>query len=248
MDNFSGGELKVSMQTGERLGGVAAAAEDPPSDGLGMASRTETMSTEWTDEKHSMYLKSMEASFVNQLYNSMDSRGQNSQKGNSSHPKLSRQKQPQFNSRAPSGRFKVLRGGCWQKINFVRAEAEARADEDLLVNPWFLHFRSAGKPKDFESPIVQELDASLCEEVDSSRKKEMTGAPATCSKQFHASHSQLRHQDMVGSNTEVSDQNFVDEDIKEKAVGSCDGKRMKTLILNTSSNDQVVPLRKPAGT
>lgn len=97
--------------------------------------------------------------------------------------------------------FKVLRGGCWQKINFVRAEAEARADEDLLANPWFLHFRSAGKPKDFESPIVQELDASLCEEVDSCRKKEMTGAPATCSKQFRASHSPLRHQDMVGSNT-----------------------------------------------
>lgn len=32
MDKFSGGELKVSMQTGERLGGVAAAAEDPSSD------------------------------------------------------------------------------------------------------------------------------------------------------------------------------------------------------------------------
>lgn len=28
--------------------------------------------TEWTDEKHSLYLKSMEASFVNQLYSSAD--------------------------------------------------------------------------------------------------------------------------------------------------------------------------------
>lgn len=27
--------------------------------------------TEWTDEKHSLYLKSMEASFVDQLYNSL---------------------------------------------------------------------------------------------------------------------------------------------------------------------------------
>lgn len=34
MDNFIGGELKVSMQTGERLGGDVAPAEDPPSDGL----------------------------------------------------------------------------------------------------------------------------------------------------------------------------------------------------------------------
>ncbi|KAI3821206.1 hypothetical protein L1987_08766 [Smallanthus sonchifolius] len=31
-------------------------------------------STEWTDEKHSLYLKSMEASFVDQLYNSLDTR------------------------------------------------------------------------------------------------------------------------------------------------------------------------------
>lgn len=36
---------------------------------------TESMSTEWTDEKHSLYLKSMEASFVNQLYDSTDSLG-----------------------------------------------------------------------------------------------------------------------------------------------------------------------------
>ncbi|CAN6721571.1 unnamed protein product [Malus baccata var. baccata] len=247
MDNFMGGELKDSMQNGERRGGVAAAAEDPSSDDLGTPALAETMSTEWTDEKHSMYLKSMEASFVSQLYNSMDSRGRSSQKRNSLHPKLS--KQPQFNSRASSGQFKILRGGCWQKINFVRAEAEAnKADEDLLANPWVVHFRSAGKPKEFEYPNVQELAASQCEEVDSSRKKEMTGAPATCSKQFHASHSQLRHQELVGGNTEVTDQNFVDEDIKEeKEVGSCDTKSIKKLILNASSNDQVVPLRKPTG-
>lgn len=40
---------------------------------------------------------------------------------------------------------------------------------------------------------------------------------------------------------EVTDQNFVDEDIKEeKEVGSCDGKSIKMLILNASSNDQVI--------
>ena len=33
---------------------------------------TESTPTEWTDEKHSLYLKSMEATFVNQLYNSID--------------------------------------------------------------------------------------------------------------------------------------------------------------------------------
>jgi hypothetical protein len=41
----------------------------------------ESMSSEWTDEKHKLYLKSMEASFVNQLYNSIDLLGWRSQKG-----------------------------------------------------------------------------------------------------------------------------------------------------------------------
>lgn len=31
------------------------------------------MPTEWTDEKHSLYLKSMEASFVHQFYSSLSS-------------------------------------------------------------------------------------------------------------------------------------------------------------------------------
>lgn len=45
-------------------------------------SRVTDSITEWTNEKHSLYLKSMEASFVNQLYNSMDFHGRNSLKGN----------------------------------------------------------------------------------------------------------------------------------------------------------------------
>ncbi|XP_004291104.1 PREDICTED: uncharacterized protein LOC101303665 [Fragaria vesca subsp. vesca] len=237
MNNFRVEELQVSGFNGE---------VDPPSE-LGTPAATETMSTEWTDEKHSMYLKSMEASFVNQLYNSMDSRGRHTHKGNLSHIKSS--KQPQFNSRAASGQFKVLRAGCWQKINFGRGEAEVSKSDggDLLANPWILHFRSTCKPKDVESPIVQEQ--VICEEVDSSLKKEITSAPATCLKQFNVSHSHLTHQDMVGGNTEVSDQNFADEEIKEeKSITSCNSKRMKSLILQASSNDQVVPFRKPAHT
>lgn len=220
------------------------ALKESPSE-LGTPAATETMSTEWTDEKHSMYLKSMEASFVNQLYNSMDTHGRHTLKGNLSHPKSS--KKSQFNSRAASGQFKVLRAGCWQNIDFVSKSDESRCD--LLANPWILHFRSTCKPKDVESPIVQEQAASRCEEVDSSLKEEISCAPAACSKQFNVSHSHVTHQDMVGGNAEVSDQNFADEDIKdEKAIASCNAKRMKTLILQASSNDQVVPFQKPADT
>lgn len=40
----------------------------------------------WTDEKHSMYIKSIEASFVNQLYDSKQTRPSFSRRGNSNEP------------------------------------------------------------------------------------------------------------------------------------------------------------------
>ena len=52
----------------------------------------DSMSTEWTDEKHSLYLKSMEASFVDDLYNSFDLLGWRSQREQSPDPKFSGQK------------------------------------------------------------------------------------------------------------------------------------------------------------
>ncbi|WP_224642587.1 hypothetical protein, partial [Vibrio vulnificus] len=74
------------------------------------------MSTEWTDEKHSLYLKSMEASFVNDLYNSFNLLGY--RLDHPSDPNFSRRKLTA--SRASSGQFKVLQRGCWEKINFER--------------------------------------------------------------------------------------------------------------------------------
>lgn len=59
------------------------------------------MRTDWTDEKHSLYLKSMEALFVDQLYNSLDLHGSRSQKDCSSDHKSS--KQMHVSTRIPSG-------------------------------------------------------------------------------------------------------------------------------------------------
>lgn len=63
------------------------------------------MSTEWTDEKHSLYLKSMEASFVDQLYNSMNLLGVQVQ-DKMSNPKLSQQ--VHCNAHVPSGQVETL--------------------------------------------------------------------------------------------------------------------------------------------
>uniref|UniRef100_A0A5B6YZK2 Cold regulated protein 27 n=1 Tax=Davidia involucrata TaxID=16924 RepID=A0A5B6YZK2_DAVIN len=207
---------------------------------------SESMCTEWTDEKHSLYLKSMEASFVNQLYNSLDSLGWRSQKEHSSDAKSSRRMHA--NTRVSSGQFKVLRGGCWGKINFERDEPQmdkADGPRVLLANPWIRHFRSACRHQVVTSPALPEKTAFESQPIHSDGKMALTTALAANSKQFHVCNSHLCCHDSVGSNTvlsEGSDQNFVDEDIKGDKASSA--KRVKTSAAASSSNDQVVPFGK----
>jgi len=52
----------------------------------GIREMESTMAAEWTDEKHSMYIKSIEASFVNQLYDSKQMKASFSCKGTSCDP------------------------------------------------------------------------------------------------------------------------------------------------------------------
>lgn len=66
-----------------------------------METPPESMPTEWTDEKHSMYLKSMEASFVNDLYDSMEFLGWCPEKKDILLSKTSNQTRPKPSS--PSG-------------------------------------------------------------------------------------------------------------------------------------------------
>ncbi|KAF8410062.1 hypothetical protein HHK36_002584 [Tetracentron sinense] len=152
----------------------------------------ESIATEWTDEKHSLYLNSMEASFVDQLYHSMDLHGRSSQKEN----------RPDPNS---SGQFKVLRGGCWQKINFERAQCQfdiAGESRVLLENPWIQHFRSAGKCQNVASDL-QENGALRNEAMHLREKKIFSSGLTRSSKQVSACYAHFFHQDSVDSNTGV---------------------------------------------
>ncbi|XP_060199439.1 cold-regulated protein 27 [Lycium barbarum] len=92
---------------------------------------------EWTNEKHSMYLKSMEASFVNHLYGSLDLVGL-------SRPnKSSRQKHAN-----PSGQYKVFQDGCWTKIDFKKDEPQLNKTSEsstVLASPWIKHYKSQGR-------------------------------------------------------------------------------------------------------
>ncbi|KAJ4701751.1 cold regulated protein [Melia azedarach] len=130
-------ENRTTSHTSE-MGPNHSADFAPEKESCSLDSRVTDSITEWTNEKHSLYLKSMEASFVNQLYNSMDFHGRNSLKGND--VIASRQIH-----RTPSGQFKVFRGGCWQKVNFERPEFQpnkARDSRGFLASPWIRHFKS----------------------------------------------------------------------------------------------------------
>lgn len=128
------------------------------------------MAPEWTDEKHGLFLKSMESTFVNQLYRSIEMFGLQSHKSSASRSKSLKQKQT---STRTSGQvlfqlcpltadlcsfkaisktlllhkqFKVLRDGCWSKVDFQKEESEHDQREECTVplsNPWIQRYRNS---------------------------------------------------------------------------------------------------------
>ncbi|XP_048623486.1 cold-regulated protein 27 isoform X5 [Brassica napus] len=89
------------------------------------SSGKECMPTEWTDEKHSLYLKSVEASFVDQLYSSL---GSNLSKENVGGKPSDEQK---MNVRQPEYRLKGRHGGG--------------SPHEFLRSPWINHYKSLPK-------------------------------------------------------------------------------------------------------
>ncbi|KAJ8771763.1 hypothetical protein K2173_027994 [Erythroxylum novogranatense] len=197
---------------------------------------TKSMSTEWTDEKHSLYLESMETSFVIQLYKSMNLQGWRLQK-EASDPKLYR---------------RVRCGDCnhsGQKMNYQRTETQRNMKEesrDHLANRWIQRFMSVRKPQAVGSPDLLETSASKSPKFDLNGKMATSCGSAASSKNCRLPHSFSYKHELVDCSKEVSDQNFVDRDVEtEKASNSCCSKRMRTSRADASSSDQVVPNGKP---
>ncbi|KAG2302381.1 hypothetical protein Bca52824_031032 [Brassica carinata] len=139
------------------------------------------MPTEWTDEKHSLYLKSVEASFVDQLYNSLGS-------------SLSKEN---VGGKPSEEQFKVLRDGFWQKMDVKQPEHRLKGRHGgggshhvFLRSPWIKHYKPLPKG------IV------ICSSGSASSLKNML--------REGCSHSRDRYQISIGEE-EVSDQNFVNE-------------------------------------
>ncbi|XP_027333427.1 uncharacterized protein LOC113848217 [Abrus precatorius] len=198
----------------------------------GIRETESTTTAEWTDEKHSMYIKSIEASFVNQLYDSKQMRASFSPKGTSYDPATT------------SGQFKVLRGGRWQKINFERMNPQmSRINQchDLTENPWIQHYRTSSKHQSVVAPSLQESVTNTTEVIELGQRK---GIPSG-SGHIHLCDSHVYHNDMLCSDTEMSDQNFVDEEVKGKKENKKSKvKRQKPSVADAKFNDQIVPNSK----
>ncbi|GAB2293766.1 hypothetical protein Dimus_027979 [Dionaea muscipula] len=171
-------------------------------------------STEWTDEKHSLYLESMEASFVDQLYNSMDSFGGRWRKGHESAAGSSKCMNPHM-----TDQFKVHQNGSWQKLNFGRDETLPGADErhHLVANPWIRHFRS-GHRQDVPFMTEQQSVASGSQPWSYGMKEELSHGSVDISKPFSPCST---HRDSVYSNEEASGQNFIDEEDEADDSAHC---------------------------
>ncbi|KAJ9567057.1 hypothetical protein OSB04_003023 [Centaurea solstitialis] len=179
-------------------------------------------SSEWTDEKHSLYLKSMEASFVDQLYNSFNTRNLQTQNQCSSESLSSRS--IHASTRYPSGQFKVQQHGLWSRIDFERENVVLRETETPHIssgNQWIQHFTNGSRHEGAQTFPPQE--------------KPSTAKP----QQFLVSDSQLCCQQTSGGDTEVTDQNFVEDSAVEKVNTPCSKKRKSTTV-SKSGNDQVM--------
>ncbi|KAL0737006.1 hypothetical protein Bca4012_013216 [Brassica carinata] len=210
----------------------SSSVEEETTSSMYSAGKEDTTPTEWTDEKHSLYLKSMEASFVDQLYNSLGALGSKNNKDTTVGPSR------RFgNGGKPSEeQFKVLRDGFWQKMNVRQPEyrlngRHGRGSHEFLRSPWIKHYK----------PSPKTLTDKGCSELENQVVSSKGIVISSSGLREGCSHSRDRDQISVGEEAEVSDQNFVNEVTKGKNGSS---KKMKTVMSGSSSTDQVVPLRK----
>ncbi|KAL3371927.1 hypothetical protein AABB24_008460 [Solanum stoloniferum] len=218
-------------------------------------------SVEWTDEKHSLYLKSMEASFVNHLYGSLDVVGRHSQNDGLSRHKFSRQKHAN-----PSGQYKVFQDGCWTKIDFKKDEPQLNKTNEsaaVLASPWIKHYKSTGR---HQMRVISDLQGNTTTTTTTYPVKiplsgvwggysvrrpyhylveverlfpEDPNTTLVKQNQSPVSDFGLCRKDYV---TEVMDQNFIDEDLEGGQSSSREHstKRTKIQLDAGTSSDQVM--------
>lgn len=167
------------------------------------------MSAGWTNERHSLYISSMEASFMGQLY------GQEHHGSDANRSHLG------------GNGFKVLQEGVSEGLRFERNDARTRDGGICLPdNPWIRRFR----PR----------NSSINRHGDGVRASVDDGESGTDTVQerVRAHGRELRScvgENHVGKSTEVSDQNFPDEEVK---VDTEPCKKRRSTPSTAAPNDQ----------
>ncbi|PKI69732.1 hypothetical protein CRG98_009888 [Punica granatum] len=147
---------RADAETGSPAGGSMLQLSKGSGEEMSEFHETEPMPMEWTDEKHNLYLKSMEASFMNQLHDSMNLLSERFKNYNLSNIDSSLLRS---NTDSPSGQFKVHQDGNWKKLSFKRPAADVSSDE-LLASPWIQHFRPVSKLSGMEHDNGRRIAAS----------------------------------------------------------------------------------------
>ncbi|KAL6867242.1 hypothetical protein ACP4OV_015266 [Aristida adscensionis] len=187
---------------------------EPGAGGIAKGNRIlDTMSTGWTDERHMLYISSMEASFLDQLYNH----------GHHSH-------------NTNGNGFKVLRRGVWEHIKYEKTNAckQTGTKYRLPANPWIQHFR----PRDCGSNARSDgLEASVGDH-ESGTQTNRERSSVSHGRKWGACNG--RNQ-LVAESTEVSDQNFADDEVEVDAESSKACKKRRLSSASTAVlNDQVI--------
>jgi len=179
---------------------------EPAAGGIAQDNRTANlMSAGWTDERHTLYISSMESSFLDQLRK----RGHNAnQKDSSAHG------------------FKVLRGGVWEKLKFETTNACAAPVTPvsgkccLPASPWIRRFR----PRDCSSSVGGDGAGTSVGDHESGIRTIPGRTPLSHGRELGA----CKAENLLDENTEVSDQNFADDEVEvdEESSKACKRSRL----------------------
>ncbi|KAK7400793.1 hypothetical protein VNO78_12100 [Psophocarpus tetragonolobus] len=235
-------DLKPLPEKANSSSHSSAVTGNNASKGFSLHSATASLldqSTRWTDQQHILYIRSLEASFVNELHCSMRL-GCPSLKNSSDEAHKSRILQNSHNMPKQS---LALQDGCQKKINLERIAPvlEGTADSHVFAGSQFELTSVDGgyslrEPNSCKHGLLCDTD----EEIHARGSSTFTHrSPRSLEKQCIC-HSFLL--ELACSTTEVTDQNFKDEEASSSCMPLA--KRLKTATAYGSNSYQIVPFEK----
>ncbi|KAL9327419.1 hypothetical protein ACSQ67_008064 [Phaseolus vulgaris] len=189
-------------------------------------------STTWTDQQHSLYIRSLEASFVKELHRSMHLRCR-SIKNSTDEACQCRILQ---NSHNMLKQTLALQDACQKRINLERISPlfESTADSHVLTGSQF-ELTSVDRGLSLGNPMTCKHGLLCDKEIHARGSSTFTDrSPRSLKKQCIG---RSFHLELACSTTEVTDQNFKDEEAKSSCVPLV--KRLKKATADGSSSDKV---------